>query len=133
MKQARLSDWLFFKMMNTNMKKFKLLIFALFFCFVSFGQLSNCINRKDHPLILEIKDSVKANSNYMSTLAFAALKGEHLALSNSKILTLAYAWASCKKISNPVNRKEKELKFLYKILSDEEFERLALFVGSLNR
>jgi len=119
--------------MNTSMKKFTLLVLNLFFCAVSFGQLNNCINTKEHPLIVEIKDSMKANNNYVSVLAYSVVKGDRLGLSNSKILSLAYAWAACKKISNPVIRKEEELKFLDKILSDEEFERLALFVGKLNR
>jgi len=124
MKLVGLSDWLIIKTMNTSMKKFTLLILNLFYCAVSFGQLNNCINTKDHPLIVEIKDSMKANNNYVSVLAYSVVKGDRLGLSNSKILSLAYAWAACKKISNTVVRKEEELKFLDKILSDEEFDRL---------
>jgi len=124
MKLVGLSDWLIIKTMNTSMKKFTLLVLNLFFCAVSFGQLNNCINTKDHPLIVEIKDSMKANNNYVSFLAYAVVKRDRLGLSNSKILSLAYAWAACKKISNTVVRKEEELKFLDKILSDEEFDRL---------
>ena len=114
-------------------KKAKVFAIALFFASSSYGQLNNCINTKDHPLIVEIKDSIKANNNYMSVLAYAVVKGDRLGLSNSKILNLAYAWAACKKISNLGIRKEEELNFLDKILNDEEFERLALFVGKLNR
>jgi hypothetical protein len=133
MKLVGLSDCLIIKAMNTSMKKFTLLVLNLFFCAVSFGQLNNCINTIDHPLIVEIKDSMKANNNYVSFLAYAIVKGDRLELSNSKILSLAYAWAACKKISNPAIRKEEELKFLDKMLNDDEFERLALFVGKLNR
>ncbi|MBM3454040.1 MAG: hypothetical protein FJX80_02710 [Bacteroidetes bacterium] len=107
-------------------KKAKVLAIALFFASSSFAQLNNCINTKDHPLIVEIKDSIKANNNYVSVLAYAVIKGDRLGLSNSKILNLAYAWTACKKISNLGIRKEEELKFLDKVLTDEEFKKLVI-------
>jgi len=111
--------------------KAKVFAIALFFASSSYGQLNNCINTKEHPLIVEIKDSIKANNNYVSVLAYAVVKGDRLGLSNSKTLSLAYAWAACKKISNPLIRKEEESRFLRKVLSDEEFERITIFVGKL--
>lgn len=107
-------------------KKAKVLAIALFFASSSFGQLNSCINTNEHPLILEIKDSIKANKSYMSVLAYAVVKGDRLGLSNSKILSLAYAWAACKKISNLGIRNEEELKFLDKVLTDEEFKKLVI-------
>jgi len=97
---------------------------ALFFASSSFGQLNNCINTKDHPLIVEIKDSIKANNNYVSVLAYAVVKGDRLGLSNSKILSLAYAWATCKKNTDSAIRKDQEFKYLDAILREEEFKRL---------
>ena len=105
-------------------KKAKVLAIALFFSSSSFGQLNNCINTKDHPLIVEIKDSIKANNNYVSVLAYAVVKGDRLGLSNSRILSLAYAWAACKKIKDSASRKEEEFKYLDAMLSEEEFKRL---------
>jgi len=121
------------RLFNNDARGVKLLVLTLFISSASFGQLNNCINTKEHPLILEIKDSIKVNNIYMSVLAYAVVKGDRLGLSNSKILNLAYAWAACKKISNPVIRKEEESRFLRKVLSDEEFERLLSCVGKLNR
>jgi len=106
--------------------KAKVFAIALFFASSSYGQLNNCINTKEHPLIVEIKDSIKANNNYVSVLAYAVVKGDRLGLSNSKILSLAYAWAACKKISNLGIRNEEELKFLDKVLTDEEFKKLVI-------
>jgi len=111
-------------MVKSISKKAKVFAIALFFASSSYGQLNNCINPKEHPLILEIKDSIKANNNYVSVLAYAVVKGDRLGLSNSKILSLAYAWAACKKISNPVIRKEEESRLLSKVLSEEELEKL---------
>jgi len=111
-------------MVKSISKKAKVFAIALFFASSSYGQLNNCINTKEHPLILEIKDSIKANNNYVSVLAYAVVKGDRHGLSNSKILSLAYAWASCKKISNPVIRKEEESRLLSKVLSEEELEKL---------
>ena len=124
MKLVGLSDCLIIKAMNTSMKKFTLLVLNLFFCAVSFGQLNNCINTKEHPLIVEIKDSIKANNNYVSVLAYAVVKGDRLGLSNSKTLSLAYAWAACKKIRDSAIRKEEEFKYLDGLLSEEEFDRV---------
>jgi len=105
-------------------KRAKVLAIVLFFASSSFAQLNNCINTKDHPLIVEIKDSIKANNNYMSVLAYAVVKGDRLGLSNSKILNLAYAWAACKKIRDSAIRKDQEFKYLDAILREEEFKRL---------
>ncbi len=104
--------------------KAKALIFTLTISGVSFGQLNNCINTKEHPLIVEIIDSVKANPNYRSMLAYAIIRGDKIGLARSTILNLAYAWASCKKIANMTSRKEEEFKYLVAILDEKEYKRL---------
>ncbi len=90
------------------MKKTKTLIAALLIAGVSFGQLNNCINTKEHPLILEIIDSAKTNSNYKSILAFTVINSDRIGLAKSTALNLAYAWASCKKIVNPAAKKDED-------------------------
>ncbi len=104
--------------------KAKALVFALTISGASFGQLNNCINTKEHPMIIEIMDSVKSNSSYKSILAFTIIRGDRIGLARSTVLNLAYGWAACKKIKDPALRKEEEIKILDKILSDEEFEML---------
>ena len=110
------------------LKKAKTLVFALTISGLSFGQLNNCINAKEHPLIIEIMDSVKANPNYKSILAYTIIKGNQIGLARSTILSLAYAWASCKKIKNSTLRKEEEFKCLDTILNRYEFQRLTSYV-----
>jgi len=114
-------------------KKAKVIAIALFFASSSFGQLNNCINIKEHPLILEIKDSIKKNNNYVSVLAYAVVKGDYLGLSNSKILNIAYAWASCKKITDPILRENKEFKFLAAVFRYKELERLFSYIKMQNQ
>lgn len=115
------------------MKKTKSLIAALLIAGVSFGQLNNCINTKEHPLIQEIFDSVKTNNNYRSMLAFTVINGDRIGLAKSTTLNLAYAWASCKKIANPEAKKDEEFKFLEAILDEKEFERLISFTEKINK
>lgn len=110
--------------------KAKALVFALTISGASFGQLNNCINTKEHPLIIEIMCSVKSNSSYKSILAFTIIRGDRIGLARSTILSLAYAWASCKKIKDSALRKEEEFKYLDAILSNEEDERLFSFMES---
>lgn len=114
------------------MKKTQTLIVALLLSGASFGQLNNCINQKDHPLVAEIKDSINGSKNYRSILAYTVVKGDRIGLSNSKILNLAYAWAACKKIPNPASRKEEEFKFLDAILTEKEFENLLSYTEKNN-
>ncbi len=108
--------------------KAKALVFALAISGASFGQLNNCINTKEHPLIIEIMDSVKSNSSYKSILAFTIIRGDRIGLARSTVLNLAYGWAACKKIKDSALRKEEEFKYLDAFLSNEEVERLVLFV-----
>jgi len=108
--------------------KFISLASALFIYTASFGQLNNCVNQKDHPLVAEIKDSINGSKNYRSILAYTVVNGDRIWLSNSKILNLAYAWAVCKKIKDPRHRKDEEFDFLNKILGVEEFERLSAYL-----
>ena len=119
-------------MNNSILIKAKALVFTLTISGASYGQLNNCINTKEHPLIVEIIDSVKANPNYNSILAYTIIKGNQLGLARSTVLNLAYAWASCKKIKDPKFRKDAECKFLGKFLSDEEYGRLASYFEKLN-
>jgi len=100
------------------------LAFALFISNTIFGQLNNCINTKEHPLIEEIIDSVKTNRNYNSILAYTVIKGDKIGLSRSKVLNLAYAWAACRRIKDINQRKNEELKYLDTILDLREFEML---------
>ena len=111
-------------MNNSILTKAKALVFALTISGASFGQLNNCINTKEHPLIIEIMDSVKSNSSYKSILAFTIIRGDRIGLARSTVLNLAYGWAACKKIKDPALRKEEEFKYLDAILSDEELKRL---------
>lgn len=115
------------------MKKTKTLIIALLISGASFGQLNNCINTKEHPLIQEILDSVKTNNNYRSMLAFTVINGDRIGLAKSTTLNLAYAWASCKKITDPTAKKDEEFKFLDAILDEKEFERLISFTEKINK
>jgi len=46
------------RLFNNDARGVKLLVLTLFISSASFGQLNNCINTKEHPLILEIKDSI---------------------------------------------------------------------------
>jgi hypothetical protein len=116
-------------MNNSILKKAKTLVFALTISGLSFGQLNNCINTKEHPLIKEIIDTVKANPNHKSILAYAITAGDRIGLARSTILNLAYAWASCKKIKDSAIRKEEEFKYLDAILSEDEFERLVHWIN----
>ena len=115
-------------MNNSILIKAKALVFTLTISGASYGQLNNCINTKEHPLIVEIIDSVKANPNYNSILAYTIIKGNQLGLARSTVLNLAYAWASCKKIKDPTLRKKKEVNYIDVILSEEECERLVSIV-----
>lgn len=111
-------------MNNLILAKVKALVFTLTISGASFGQLNNCINIKEHPLLVEILDSVKANPNYKSILAYAIIKGNQLGLARSTVLNLAYGWATCKKITDPSLRQGEEFRFLDAILSREECEKL---------
>lgn len=104
------------------------LVFALFISNTIFGQLNNCINTKEHPLIEEIIDSVKTNRNYNSILAYTVIKGDKIGLARSTVLNLAYAWATCKKIEDSNQRKEEEFKWLEAILDEKEFDRLIAYI-----
>jgi hypothetical protein len=115
-------------MKNSILKKAKALVIALTISGASYGQLNNCINIKEHPLIIEIIDSVKANPNYKSILAYTIVKGNQLGLARSTVLNLAYGWASCKKIKDPTLRKDEEYKFINVFLSDEELESLLSYI-----
>lgn len=115
-------------MNNSIFSKVKALFFALTISGASFGQLNNCINTKEHPLIIEIIDSVKANSNYKSILAYTIIKSNQLGLARSTILNLAYGWASCKKIKDPTLRKDEEYKFIDVFIGDEELESLLSYI-----
>ena len=114
-------------MYNRTIKKLIGLAFTLVITIKVFAQLNNCINTKEHPLIEEIIDSVKTNRNYNSILAYTVIKGNQLGLARSTILNLAYAWATCKKIMDPLLRKDEEFKFLDKILCDYEIEKLLIY------
>lgn len=107
-----------------TIKKLIGLAFTLVITSKVFGQLNNCINTKQHPLVEEIIDSVNTNSNYNSILAYTVIKGDQLGLARSTILNLAYAWATCKKITDINQRKDEEFKYLDAILNDRELERL---------
>jgi len=92
-----------------------------------FGQLNNCINTKEHPLIEEIIDSVKTNRNYNSILAYTVINGDKIGFSRSKVLNLAYAWAACKRIMVINQRKDEERKYLDAILDKREIEMLTAY------
>jgi len=115
-------------MSNSMFMKAKALVFALTISGASFGQLNNCINTKEHPLIIEIMDSVKANPNYKSILAYTIIKGNQIGLARTTVLNLAYAWAACRKIPDPILKKTEEFNYLDAILSDGEFERLISYM-----
>jgi len=108
------------------------LVFTLFITNTIFGQLNNCINTKEHPLIEEIIDSVKSNINYKSILAYTVIKGDKIGLSRSKVLTLAYAWAACNRIMDINQRKDEEIKYLEAILEEREFQSLKTHMGKPN-
>jgi hypothetical protein len=103
------------------------LVFALFISNTIFGQLNNCINTKEHPLIEEIIDSVKTKRNYNSVLAYTVIKGDKIGLSRIKVLNLAYAWAACKSFKDINQRKDEERKYLDAILGIKEFEKLTAY------
>jgi hypothetical protein len=107
-----------------TIKKLIGLAFTLVITNKVFGQINNCINIKEHPLIEEIIDSVKTNRNYNSILAYTVIKGNQLGLAKITILNLAYAWATCKKITDINQRKDEEFNWLDAILDEKEFERL---------
>ena len=109
---------------NMNLKKTKALVIALLVVGISFGQLNNCINTKEHPLVLEIMDSIKLNKGYNSILAFTVINGNEIGLSGRKVVNVAYAWAACKKIKDPILRKEEELKYVDAFFSNEELEKI---------
>jgi hypothetical protein len=119
-------------MNNNNSKKLLGLVFALFITKSIFGQLNNCINTKEHPLIEEIIDSVKTKRNYNSLLAYTVIKGNKIGLSRSKVLNLAYAWAACKRIMDINQRKDEEIKYLEAILEEREFQSLKTHMGKPN-
>ena len=104
------------------------LVFTLFITNTIFGQLNNCINTKEHPLIEEIIDSVKTKKNYNSVLAYTVIKGDKIWLSRSKVLNLAYAWAACKSIKDINQRKDEERKYLDVILNDRDFKALIAYL-----
>ena len=109
-------------------KKAKVIAIALFFASSSFGQLNNCINIKEHPLIIEVMDSVKSNSSYKSILAFTIIRGDRIGLARSTVLNLAYAWAASKKIKDPTLRKDEEYKFIDAFFRDEELKNLRSYI-----
>ena len=111
-----------------TIKKLIGLAFTLVITSKVFGQLNNCINTKEHPLIEEIIDSVKTNRNYNSILAYTVIKGNQLGLARSTILNLAYAWATCKKIADRNQRKDEEFKWLDAILDEKELDRLIAYI-----
>jgi len=115
-------------MNNNNSKKLLGLVFALFITKSIFGQLNNCINTKEHPLIEKIIDSVKTKRNYNSVLAYTVIKGNKIGLSRSKVLNLAYAWAACKRIMDINQRKDEERKYLDAILDDRDFKALTAYL-----
>jgi hypothetical protein len=115
-------------MNKSILKKAKTLVFALTISGASYGQLNNCINTKEHPLIIEVMDSVKSNSSYKSILAFTIIRGDRIGLARSTVLNLAYAWAACRKIPDPILKKTEEFNYLDAILSDGEFERLISYM-----
>lgn len=119
-------------MNNSILKKAKTLFIALTISGASFGQLNNCINTKEHPLIIEVMDSVKSNSSYKSILAFVIIRGDRNGLARSTVLNLAYAWAACKIIKDPALRRDEEFKYLDAILSDEELESLLSYIKKLS-
>ena len=109
-------------------KKLIGLAFTLVITSKVFGQLNNCINTKEHPLIVEIIESVKTNRTYNSILAYTVIKGNQLGLARSTILNLAHAWATCKNITNSNQRKDEEFKWLDVILDEKEFDRLITYM-----
>lgn len=119
---------LLLKSINKKMKKIKALLVTLLVAGVSFGQLNNCINTKEHPLIAEIMDSLQATKSFNSVLAFTVINRNELSLSRNKVLNLAYAWAACKKIKDPTLRKEEELKFIDAFFNNEELEKLVSYL-----
>jgi len=114
-------------MKNIDLKKLLGLVFALFITNTIFGQLNNCINTNEHPLIEEIIDSVKTKRNYNSVLAYTVIKGDKIGLSRSKVMNLAYAWAACKRIKDINQRKDEERKYLDAILDKREIEMLTAY------
>lgn len=114
-------------MNNNNSKKLLGLVFALFITNTIFGQLNNCINTKEHPLIEEIIDSVKTNRNYNSILAYTVIKGDQLGLARSTVLNIAYAWAACKRIMDINQRKVEERNYLEAILNERDFKALTAY------
>ena len=115
-----------------TIKKLIGLAFTLVITSKVFGQLNNCINTKEHPLVEEIIDSVKTNRNYNSILAYTVIKGNQLGLARSTILNLAYAWATCKKITDSNQRKDEEFKWFDAILDEKEFDRLIGYIDRVN-
>ena len=109
-------------------KKLICLAFTIVITSKVFGQLNNCINTKEHPLIEEIIDSVKTNRNHNSILAYTVIKSNQLVLARSTILNLAYAWATCKKITESNQRKDEEFKWLDAILDEKEFDSLITYM-----
>ena len=109
-------------------KKLICLAFTIVITSKVFGQLNNCINTKEHPLIEEIIDSVKTNRNHNSILAYTVIKSNQLVLARSTILNLAYAWATCKKITESNQRKDEEFKWLDAILDEKEFVSLITYM-----
>jgi len=116
-------------MNNNNSKKLLSLAFTLFITVTVFGQLNNCINTKEHPLIEEIIDSVKTNRNYNSILAYTVINGDKIGFSRSKVLNLAYAWVACKRIMDINQRKDEERMYLDAILGDRDFKALIAYLG----
>jgi hypothetical protein len=110
-------------------KKLLSLAFAVIIASTVFGQLYNCINTKEHPLVLEIIDSVKTNKKYRSMLAYAVINSDRVGLDKSTALNLAYAWAVCKKITDSAIRKNEEFKYLNATLREEEIEKLISLIG----
>jgi hypothetical protein len=111
-----------------NLKNLLGLVFTLFITNTIFGQLNNCINTKEHPLIEEIIDSVKTNRNYNSILAYTVIKGDKIGLARSTVLNLAYAWAACKRIMDLNQRKDEEREYLDAILDDRDFKALTAYL-----
>jgi hypothetical protein len=109
-------------------KKLIGLAFTLVITSKLFGQLNNCINTKEHPLIEEIIVSVKTNRNHNSILAYTVIKGDQLGLARSTVINLAYAWATCKKITDSNQRKDEEFNWLDAILDEKEFDRLITYM-----
>lgn len=102
------------------MKKTKTLIVAILLSASAFSQSKP----EGHPIILEMADTLAANKNNKSVLIFTVVNSKDLGIPKEKVITLAQAWSSCKKIKDNKARNEQELEFLVTILSEKEQDKL---------